>query len=164
MKRIERNLISIEVPDNWEVWNQNEQIDPSVQIAAKIKEGKYPNIEITKIGRIRNTDISQTRNFARNWVNKHGLRFISERFIKVTGRDAFEISYEKKPFLNFFGSTLYFTKVSLSRNGIEYLIQLASKKFEIDKPIFDTIVSSMRFEFVTEEMEREKNRKMGKSI
>lgn len=143
MTRISRNGISIELPNDWELWNQNRWAGTETMLAAKFWEKKWPNMEVTDAGPEPNTDVLKTQAFALRWVMRQGVEFLNEQFIRVSGFEAYEFCYKRKSFFR----TFYFCKVVVIINKNEYLIQLASRDIKKDKPVFDQIVKSLQFEF-----------------
>lgn len=100
------------------------------------------------IGKIKNPDVKETRNFALSWLAKRKVKLINERFLKVSERDAYEFTYYRKLLCKSF----YITKVSIIRNGIEYLIQFSSQNWKNDKLLFYRALSSFKFEYSTENL------------
>ena len=143
MTRIRQNQISIELPDDWEPWNQNRWANSDTMLAAKFWKKRWPNMEVTNIGPTPGMNARKTQQFARQWVRKEGVEFLSERIIQVDGMEAYEFCYKRRSFFR----TFYFCKISVIIDGHEYLIQLASRNLQADKLIFDQIVQSLQFEF-----------------
>lgn len=145
MTTITRNGVSLDLPDDWELWNQNRWAGTDTMVAAKIWDGTWPNMEVSNLGEEPNSDVEYTRAFAQRWVKRQRVTMLNERFIQVNGFDAYEFCYSRKPL---FRKTFYFCKVSVVIEGIEYMIQLASRDMNKDKDIFDQIVDSIQFEFI----------------
>ena len=143
MTRIRQKEISIELPDDWEPWNQNRWANSDTMLAAKYWKKKWPNMEVTNIGSTSRTNVDQTQRFAQQWARQQGVEFLKDRVIKVDEMEAYEFCYKRRSFFR----TFFFCKISVIVDGHEYLIQLASRNFETDKGVFDQIVQSMQFEF-----------------
>lgn len=132
--------VSIEVPLGWEhrqVFGLLGLID-SGAIANLAPAGtQWPNIEVTAIGDLGETNVRETQKFAHYFCGKRGWPIVAERFFEVAGLPAYEVTYRQ-------GTGLTVCKVSVVTQGKEYLIQLATDALERDKPIFDACVRSFQ--------------------
>ena len=135
---------SIVIPDDWVQWTQRGLAGPDVLIAARSASSKWPNLEVTRIGKTEDESIEDTKRFAHRWAKKERLSITSERFLEVALCDAYEFTYWRRERLPLWRKQFY-CKVCFSHGDVQYLIQLCSRKPESDKPLFDECVQSFSF-------------------
>jgi hypothetical protein len=136
---------SLEVPDGWEVRDVFGVRDPDVIMNLAPRGAKWPNIEFMCVGRVRNPSLEETQRFARTMLAKRKWPIIEDRTFEVGGFPAYEVSYRHVlPFWLFWLHEGPYCKVSVFKDDIEYLLQLAAEEWESDKLLFDKCVQSVR--------------------
>ena len=135
---------SITIPNDWVQWDQRGLAGPDVLIAARSASSKWPNLEVTRIGKTEDQSIEDTKQFAHRWAKKDGLTITSERFIKVGGCEAYEFTYWRREILPLWRRQFY-CKVCFAHDDVEYLIQLCCRHPESEKAVFDECVRSFSF-------------------